>query len=60
MSPRRTSLGSDYCINGHRLADEINYVHPTTGSVICRKCKRLANLRAQKISRAVGKKTRTS
>jgi hypothetical protein len=57
-SPRRVVFKSGFCINGHRLSDEANYVHPTKGSIICRKCKRLANLRAQTISRANRKQSR--
>jgi hypothetical protein len=57
LSPRRFVFEDGFCINGHRLAEEVNYRHPR-GSMICRKCKRLANLRAQKKSRAIRKQSR--
>lgn len=42
----------EHCPNGHLIREAGVYRHPTSGSLICRKCKRLANKRAQMKSRA--------
>lgn len=49
-----------HCRHGHSLQGEGVYLHPSSRSVICRKCKRLANLRAQTKSRAARKLARNS